>query len=262
MTIEIRRLVPDDWALYREVRLAALRDAPFAFGSTFEGESAHGEPVWRERLADRALFVALDAEHAAGLAAGARNRNRPEEALLISMWTAPAFRGQGVGETLVQSVLAWTAAEGISRITLEVTEAASLDDPDLVPARVAQAEGISERYLQKLFETVGDNFTHYVRERRLQRAWADLSNPVEAHRSISEIAYAYGFGDSAHFSRAFRHRFGLPPREFRQQEAERASSQHGVAGQRGWPQEALAQLRVHPSVEAALKRAWAKRRPS
>ncbi|WP_339039603.1 acetamidase/formamidase family protein [Bradyrhizobium symbiodeficiens] len=120
-----------------------------------------------------------------------------------------------------------------------------LDDPDLVPARVAQAEGISERYLQKLFETVGDNFTHYVRERRLQRAWADLSNPTEAHRSISEIAYAYGFGDSAHFSRAFRHRFGLPPREFRQQEAERATAQHGIIGQRGWPQDALAQLRAH-----------------
>lgn len=125
-----------------------------------------------------------------------------------------------------------------------------LDDPDLVPARVAEAEGISERYLQKLFETVGDNFTHYVRERRLQRAWTDLSSPTEANRSISEIAYAYGFGDSAHFSRAFRHRFGLPPREFRQQEAERATFQQGVAGQRGWPQEALAQLRANQSAEA------------
>jgi acetamidase/formamidase/AraC-like DNA-binding protein len=120
-----------------------------------------------------------------------------------------------------------------------------LDDPELAPARVAQAEGISERYLQKLFEGVSDNFTHYVRERRLQRAWADLSNPAEAHRSISEIAYRYGFGDSAHFSRTFRHRFGLPPREFRQQEAERATIPSTAKGQRGWPHDALAQLRTH-----------------
>ena len=120
----------------------------------------------------------------------------------------------------------------------------TLDDPELSPARVAQAEGISERYLQKLFEGVGDNFTHYVRERRLQRAWADLSNPTEVHRSISEIAYRYGFGDSAHFSRTFRHRFGLPPREFRQQEAGRMAAP-SVVGQRGWPQDALAQLRTH-----------------
>ena len=122
MTIEIRRLEPDDWALYREVRLAALRDSPFAFGSTFEGESTYTEPVWRERLQGRALFVALHSGRPAGLAAGVRNREHPEEALLISMWTDPAFRGQGIGERLVQSVLGWTAAEGISRITLEVTE--------------------------------------------------------------------------------------------------------------------------------------------
>jgi acetamidase/formamidase/AraC-like DNA-binding protein len=126
-----------------------------------------------------------------------------------------------------------------------------LDEPELSPARVAPAEGISERYLQKLFETVGDNFTHYVRERRLQRAWADLSNPAEIHQSISEIAYRYGFGDSAHFSRAFRHRFGLPPREFRQQEAERMAAP-SVVEQRGWPQDALAQLRTH-QPPAALR---------
>jgi acetamidase/formamidase/AraC-like DNA-binding protein len=128
-----------------------------------------------------------------------------------------------------------------------------LDDPELAPARVAQAEGISERYLQKLFEGVGDNFTHYVRERRLQRAWADLSNPAEAHRSISEIGYRYGFGDSAHFSRAFRHRFGLPPREFRQQEVERAIAPSVAAGQRGWPQDALALARAHQPSSFARK---------
>ena len=161
--------------------------------------------------------------------------------LLLTLAHQLAASTSDAGSSATQAALLHRICQTIER---------RLDDPELVPARVAQAQGISERYLQKLFETVGDNFTHYVRERRLQRAWADLSNPTEAHRSISEIAYAYGFGDSAHFSRAFRHRFGLPPREFRQQEAERATLQHGVAGQRGWPQEALAQLRVHPGVEA------------
>jgi len=124
-----------------------------------------------------------------------------------------------------------------------------LDDPDLTPARVAEAEGISERYLQKLFEGSGSSFTHYLRERRLQRSSSELSNPAEAHHSISEIAYRNGFSDSAHFSRTFRHRFGLSPREFRQQEIERATATSTAAGQRGWPQQALAQLRSqHPSA--------------
>ena len=120
-----------------------------------------------------------------------------------------------------------------------------LGDPDLAPARVAQAEGISERYLQKLFEGTGRSFTHYVRERRLQRTWADLGSAAEAHHSISEIAYRSGFNDSAHFSRAFRTRFGLSPREFRQQAIERAASSATSAGQRGWPQVAIPQLRSH-----------------
>lgn len=120
-----------------------------------------------------------------------------------------------------------------------------LCDPDLTSAKVADAEGISERYLQKLFEGTGSSFTHYIRERRLQRTWADLSNPAEALHSISEIAYRSGFNDSAYFSRAFRNRFGLSPREFRQQEIDRASSSSSVAGQRGWPLDALAQLRNH-----------------
>jgi acetamidase/formamidase/AraC-like DNA-binding protein len=162
--------------------------------------------------------------------------------LLLTLAHQLAASTSDAGSSATQSALLHRICQTIER---------RLDDPGLVPARVAQAEGISERYLQKLFETVGDNFTHYVRERRLQRAWADLSNPSEAHRSISEIAYAYGFGDSAHFSRAFRHRFGLPPREFRQQEAERATTQQGIAGQRGWPQDALAQLRVHPASAEA-----------
>jgi acetamidase/formamidase/AraC-like DNA-binding protein len=128
-----------------------------------------------------------------------------------------------------------------------------LDDPDLTPARIAEAEGISERYMQKLFEGSGSSFTHYLRERRLQRTSAELSNPAEAHHSISEIAYRNGFNDSAHFSRAFRHRFGLSPREFRQQEIERATASPAAAGQRGWPQQALAQLRSHHPLASPRK---------
>jgi acetamidase/formamidase/AraC-like DNA-binding protein len=132
-----------------------------------------------------------------------------------------------------------------------------LDDPDLTPARIAQSEGISERYLQKLFEGVNDNFSHYVRERRLQRAWSDLGNPAEGQHTISEIAYRYGFADSAHFSRTFRARFGLSPREFRQQEAERVAAPTALAGQRGWPQDALAQLRQQRTVAASMDTAAA-----
>jgi acetamidase/formamidase/AraC-like DNA-binding protein len=147
-----------------------------------------------------------------------------------------------------------TATQAANLHRLCQTIERKLDDPDLTPARVAQAEGISERYMQKLFEGSGSSFTHYLRERRLQRTSVELSNPAEAHHSISEIAYRNGFNDSAHFSRAFRHRFGLSPREFRQQEIERGAVSSAGIGQRGWPQQALAQLRSHYPLASALKR--------
>jgi acetamidase/formamidase/AraC-like DNA-binding protein len=172
------------------------------------------------------------------------------EALSDAEWTAVA---QGLADllpTFVRQLVAPTTEAGGTATRAAIlhrlcqTIERKLDDPDLTPGRVAAIEGISERYMQKLFEGSGSSFTHYLRERRLQRTSAELSNPAEAHHSISEIAYRNGFNDSAHFSRAFRHRFGLSPREFRQQEIERATVSAAV-GQRGWPQQALAQQRSH-----------------
>jgi acetamidase/formamidase/AraC-like DNA-binding protein len=116
-------------------------------------------------------------------------------------------------------------------------------DPEITPARIAQMEGISERYLQRLFEAAGDSFTHYLRERRLQRCSAELANAAEAHRSVSDIAFGCGFSNAAHFSRSFRDRFGLSPSAFRQQQAGLPSGPSARAGQRGWPQDAIGQLR-------------------
>ncbi|WP_428029562.1 acetamidase/formamidase family protein [Ancylobacter sp.] len=124
----------------------------------------------------------------------------------------------------------------------------SIGGEEITIADIAQAEGISERYVQKLFEGTGESFSHYVRERRLQRAWHDLANPAEAAVPITDIAYRYGFSDGAHFSRLFRERFGLPPRELRRREADRQTHSAVASGQRGWPQEALVQLRARQGV--------------
>ncbi|MGJ4928995.1 acetamidase/formamidase family protein [Bradyrhizobium sp. HKCCYLS2038] len=166
--------------------------------------------------------------------------------LLLTLAHRQAAPSSETGSSAAQSATLHRICQTIER---------QLDDAELTPARVAQSEGISERYLQKLFESAGDNFTHYLKERRLQRAWTDLSNPTEAHHSISEIAYRYGFGDSAHFSRSFRARFGLSPREFRQQKAEQALTSAAPRGQRGWPQDALAQQRSCQAAAATRSEA-------
>jgi acetamidase/formamidase/AraC-like DNA-binding protein len=155
--------------------------------------------------------------------------------LLLTLLRQPADGKADSGGTTAREALLHRIYQTIERW---------LDDPELTPARVAQAEGISERYLQKLFEGTGDNFTHYLRQRRLHRTRDELANPANASQSVSEIAFRCGFNDAAHFSRAFRERFGLSPREFRRQEAERLAEPAGPHSQRGWPQKALTQLRA------------------
>ena len=94
-----------------------------------------------------------------------------------------------------------------------------LTEPDLSLRRVAEEDGVSPRYLQKLFADHGQSFSGYVRARRLDRCRADLASPARAQLSISEICFRWGFNGSAHFSRAFRSQYGVSPREYRRSHA-------------------------------------------
>jgi AraC-like DNA-binding protein len=76
--------------------------------------------------------------------------------------------------------------------------------------------GISGRYVNHLLADEHSSFRHYLSACRLERCKRDLDMPAQAHRRIGEIAYAWGFNDLAHFSRAFKQRFGVSPREWRE----------------------------------------------
>lgn len=86
-----------------------------------------------------------------------------------------------------------------------------IDDPDLTPAAICAAVGVSRSNLYRLFENSG-GVARCIQERRLRLGHAALRDPVR-RRSVSEVAYACGFRSAAHFSRAFRNLFGYPPRE-------------------------------------------------
>ncbi len=104
---------------------------------------------------------------------------------------------------------------------------AELSDPELNLTKVAKQQGISPRNMQKLFELGDQSFGHYVRARRLERCRTDLGSPLQAHLSISEICFRWGFNDAAHFSRAFRERYGTTPRAWRN--GQRAQAPSGAA---------------------------------
>lgn len=88
-------------------------------------------------------------------------------------------------------------------------------DQDLTPYEIAHACGISERSLHRLFESYGTSVSRWIRQNRLDRCAAELVSPRSSYKSVTEIAFGWGFNDCAHFSRAFRDQFNRSPSAFR-----------------------------------------------
>jgi ribosomal protein S18 acetylase RimI-like enzyme len=115
----LRALTVDDWPLWRAVRLAALADAPHAFGAALVKWPHGGEERWRARLALPGAHnvVAFLDDRPVGVARGVPHEDGCE---LRSVWVAPEVRGQGVGDRLLGEIEAWAVRSGAAAIRLGV----------------------------------------------------------------------------------------------------------------------------------------------
>jgi GNAT superfamily N-acetyltransferase len=144
----VRETVMDDWPALRDIRLAALWDAPDAFASTYAEQAAFEEADWRQRIARGGTFLAFipaadasdvpaadasdvpaadasdvpeaDASEPAGLVGG--YDYGAGTVGLISMFVRPEARGHCVGEALIAAVLDWARTRNASSVHLWVTE--------------------------------------------------------------------------------------------------------------------------------------------
>ena len=123
----IRRVRSDEALALKAVRLAALRDSPFAFGSSHASESERPDDEWAARAAagaqgvDRVTFLALLNDQAVGLVGGFRPDAGGVVVELVSMWTAPEARRTGVARALVEAVLDWARSVSAASVDLWVT---------------------------------------------------------------------------------------------------------------------------------------------
>jgi ribosomal protein S18 acetylase RimI-like enzyme len=123
----IRPLQADEWPLYRDVRLRALRDSPDAYGSVLDLESVLTDDDWARRLArgvQSAGELPLVAEcegTPCGLAWVRLDDDAPESAHLYQMWVSADHRRRGVGRALVDTAVAWARAMSARRMELDVT---------------------------------------------------------------------------------------------------------------------------------------------
>jgi GNAT superfamily N-acetyltransferase len=119
--IRLRQLGEEDWATYRRVRLEALREAAYAFGSTLAREQERPEADWRRALTSRVRFVAESGSAVVGTVSCGDGESTGVAAL-TAMWVDPAFRRRGIGALLVQRAIEWARETGYSQLVLWVVD--------------------------------------------------------------------------------------------------------------------------------------------
>jgi AraC-like DNA-binding protein len=84
-----------------------------------------------------------------------------------------------------------------------------LRDPDLSIDQISAELGCTKRYLHMLFSERGMTVSDYIWQMRLQNCRHELE--TQAGKTITDVAFSWGFSSSSHFSRVFRKYFGMVP---------------------------------------------------
>lgn len=125
--ITCRRATKNDVALFREVRLKALKESPEAFGSTYEASLQRDVRSWEEQLwattsgGDRNTQFAFDDEECIGIAALYREGAAPSGEVLM-MWVDPSYRGSSAATMLVEELLRWAKGSEFAEVNPVVSE--------------------------------------------------------------------------------------------------------------------------------------------
>ncbi len=146
---------------------------------------------------------------------------------MISLAKEATFIERGWGDSMVDVSLELISTCLEAKLPRPVTKARSsllsnvknyiennLDNPDLGPSIIALEFFISNRYLHLLFEDEGTTVSNYILHKRLEKCRRELTHNGQYKKSVTEVAYQWGFNDSAHFCRVFKKLFGLSPREY------------------------------------------------
>lgn len=134
--------------------------------------------------------------------------------------------GARVGDTLARlatTMIATDEDDGLNEsCTLRILRARvkayienNLARSNLDIEEIAQRMGCSRRYIFRAFQAADTTPSQYIWDLRLERTREHLTKGSFRGGSISEIAFSCGFSSTAHFSRAFRKRYGMSPSEAR-----------------------------------------------
>jgi AraC-like DNA-binding protein len=90
-----------------------------------------------------------------------------------------------------------------------------LGDCELSPKSIAAMLATSSRYVHSIFTRGDETVSRYILRRRLEESARLLASAAHRSRSVSAIAFDYGFASCTHFGKVFREHFGMTPTEYR-----------------------------------------------
>jgi AraC-like DNA-binding protein len=108
-----------------------------------------------------------------------------------------------------------SSPKALSLLRLRAVIESRLTDPELTTTQAAAAAGMSVRYANALLANEGQSLARFIQARRLARCRRALEDPLQQRRTVSEIAYAWGFSDMTHFGRSFKKAYGILPSELK-----------------------------------------------
>ena len=123
--MRVRRIAGEDWARWREFRLAMLQEAPYAFGTTYAEMAPKDDAFWQartERMAasdDTAMYLAEEDGDWLACAGGYVEDGVPN---VFGVWTRPDARGRGYADACVRTVVEWARRTGAAEVRLWVTD--------------------------------------------------------------------------------------------------------------------------------------------
>ncbi len=108
-----------------------------------------------------------------------------------------------------------------------------LRDPEMTPCSIATKMKLSSRYLRMIFASEDETVSAYILRRRLEQCARQIADPTWRGHSMTEIAFGWGFNSAPHFTRTFRDRYDMPPREYRRLKLNEGPGQFRRAAARG-----------------------------
>jgi len=111
--IDVRLFEPDEWQIYKAIRLKALQSDPGVFGSNYGREVVYTDEEWQARMTDatRGVFGVFHYGDIIGMTGVATSKDDPAAAVLWGSWLEKSWRGKGISERMYKARLDWARAQ-------------------------------------------------------------------------------------------------------------------------------------------------------